>query len=116
MTLNEKITQLKSQYDVLAVIDLDPWHKLNEHDKKSWMRQILSLVHRDLYLDNQRIVFTVSQGDVYVDNDSPAGQLITQLQRRLNEIDISNFFIWCHIYEYYRKFFKYKERDRSFKL
>jgi len=93
MKLEEKVTELKLQYDVLAVIDLDPWHDQTEYNKKSWLIQILSLVHRDSYLDNQRIVFTISQGDVYVDSDSSAGQLLTQLQRRLNEIDISNFFV-----------------------
>ena len=93
MTLEEKITKLRSQYDVLAVVDLDPWHSLHEYDKKSWMREIIGSVHRDPYLDNQRIVFTLSQGDVYADIESPAGQMLTQLQRRLNEIDISNFFI-----------------------
>ena len=93
MKLEEKITQLKSQYDVLAVIDLGPWHNQHEYDKKSWMRQTLSLVYRDSYLDNQRIVFTISQGDVYEDGNSIAGQLLTQFQQRLNEIDISNFFV-----------------------
>ena len=93
MILEEKITQLKSQYDVVAVINLDPWHDMHEYDKKSWMREIIGSVHQDPYLDNQRIVFTISQGDVYTDHDSIAGQLITQLQRRLNEIDISNFFV-----------------------
>lgn len=93
MTLEEKIIELKSQYDVLAVIDLDPWQVLHEHDKKSWMRETLAPIHRDTYLDNQRILFTSSQGDVYADDHSPAGQLLTQLQRRLNEIDISNFFV-----------------------
>jgi hypothetical protein len=93
MTLEEKITQLRSQYDVVAVVNLDPWHDLHEYDKKSWMREILSPVYQDSYLDNQRIVFTASQGDVYADGENTAGQLITQLQRRLNEIDISNFFV-----------------------
>jgi MoaA/NifB/PqqE/SkfB family radical SAM enzyme len=93
MTLDEKIKQLKSQYDVLAVIDLDPWHDLYEYDKKSWMRQILSPVYQESYLDNQRILFTISQGDVYKDSQTPVGELITQFQRRLNEIDISNFFV-----------------------
>lgn len=93
MTLEEKITKLRSQYDVLAVVDLDPWHSLHEYDKKSWMREIIGSVHRDPYLDNQRIVFTLSQGDVYADIESPAGQMLTQLQRRLNKIDISNFFV-----------------------
>lgn len=93
MKLEEKITQLKSQYDVLAVIDLDLWHDQPEHNKKPWLRQTLSLVHRDVYLDNQRILFKATRGDVYADNDSVAGQMLTQLQRRLNEIDISNFFV-----------------------
>jgi radical SAM protein with 4Fe4S-binding SPASM domain len=93
MTLDEKITELKSQYDVLAVINLDPWHEQNEYEKKPWMRQILSLVSQESYLDNQRIVFTISQGDVYNNSNSLAGQLLTQFQRRLNEIDISNFFV-----------------------
>jgi radical SAM protein with 4Fe4S-binding SPASM domain len=93
MKLAEKITELRSQYDVLAVIDLDPWHDIHEYDKKSWMRETLSPVYRDPYLNNQRIVFTNSQGDVYADEESVAGQLLIQLQRRLNEIDISNFFV-----------------------
>jgi radical SAM protein with 4Fe4S-binding SPASM domain len=93
MTLEEKITELKSQYDVVAVIDLDPWHKLHEYDKKSWLQQILGPVHRESYLHNQRIIFTTSQGDVYENMESRAGILITQLQRRINEIDISNFFV-----------------------
>ena len=93
MTLEEKIAELQSQYDVVAVIDLDPWHDLHDYDKKSWMRETLGPVHRDTYLDNQRILFKTSRGDVYANEKSLAGQLITQLQRRLNEIDISNFFI-----------------------
>ena len=93
MKLEEKITELKSQYDVVAVINLDPWHDQDDHNKKPWMREIIGSVHRDPYLDNQRIVFTLSQGDVYADGESTAGQLLTQLQRRLNEIDISNFFV-----------------------
>ena len=93
MKLEEKIAELKSQYDVVAVIDLDPWHDLAEYNKTSWLRQILSSVHRDPYEDNQRIILKTSRGDVYTDDQSPAGHLITQLQRRLNEIDISNFFV-----------------------
>jgi MoaA/NifB/PqqE/SkfB family radical SAM enzyme len=93
MTLEENITALKSQYDVLAVISLDPWHDLSEYNKKPWLRQIISLVHQEVYLDNQRIVFTITKGDVYENTESQAGKLITQLQSRLNEIDISNFFV-----------------------
>jgi len=93
MTLEENIIALKSRHNVLAVISLDPWHDLPEYDKKPWLRQIISLVHQEVYLDNQRIVFTITKGDVYENTESRTGKLITQLQRRINEIDISNFFV-----------------------
>jgi len=93
MTLDEKITELQSQYDVLAVIDLDPWHDLNTYDKKPWMIKTVQSVHRDYYDTTQRILFTMSRGDIYEDVEQSAGQLLTQLQRRLNSIDISNFFV-----------------------
>jgi|694.fasta_scaffold00324_29 radical SAM protein with 4Fe4S-binding SPASM domain len=93
MTLNEKITELQSQYDVLAVIDLDPWHDLNIYNKKPWMIKTVQSVHRDYYDTTQRILFTMSRGDIYEDVEQSAGQLLTQLQHRLNDIDISNFFV-----------------------
>jgi hypothetical protein len=93
MKLEEKIAQLKSQYDVVAVVDLDPWHDLPEYEKKHWMRETLTRTRRDSYLDNQRILITLTRGDVYIDNKCLTGQVIKQLQRRLNEIDISNFFV-----------------------
>jgi MoaA/NifB/PqqE/SkfB family radical SAM enzyme len=93
MTLEEKITELRSQYDVVAVIDLDPWHDQHEYDKRPWLREIIGLAHRDSYLNNQRVVFTTSRGDVYENIESRTGKLIAQLQRRLKEIDISNFFV-----------------------
>jgi radical SAM protein with 4Fe4S-binding SPASM domain len=35
----------------------------------------------------------MSRGDIYEDVEQSAGQLLTQLQHRLNDIDISNFFV-----------------------
>jgi hypothetical protein len=93
MTLDEKITELQALYEVVAVVDLDPWHDLNTYDKKSWMIKTIESVYRDQYTDNQRILFTMSRGDVYEGTEESAGQLLTQLQRRLNVIDISNFFV-----------------------
>ena len=42
---------------------------------------------------NERIIFTLTRGDVYADNKVVAGSVITQFQKRLNEIDISNYFV-----------------------
>ena len=93
MTLEEKITELKAQYDCVAVIDMDPWHDLVATDRKAWMRDTLEVVHRSEYSPEQRLIFTLSRGDVYSDTHSRCGDFLTQFQRRLNEIDISNFFV-----------------------
>ena len=93
MTLQATIDQLKTQYNVIDVVDLDPWHDQIEHAKKSWLRNKLQTVYHETYNDNDRIIFTLSNGDVYADEFSEAGSLLTEFQRRLNEIDISNFFV-----------------------
>jgi organic radical activating enzyme len=93
MTLEERISQLKQQYEVLSIVDLDAWHTLDDHKKKFWLREQLESLRRDAYTDNQRLVFTLSQGDRYADQLSDAGVVLTDLQRRLWEVDISNFFV-----------------------
>ena len=93
MTLDKRITELKSQYDVLAVVDLDPWHDMVDYETKNWFRKILTEIHKEAYRDNERIIFTLTCGDVYADITTVAGSILTQLQKRLNEVDISNYFV-----------------------
>lgn len=93
MTIKEQLKELKNLYDVVAVIDLDQWYELDNHKKKSWFRDVIQPTHKKVYENNQRLVFTLSRGDRYVDNQAQAGYILTQLQRRINEVDISNFFI-----------------------
>ena len=59
MTLDKRITELKSQYDVLAVVDLDPWHDMVDYETKNWFRKILTEIHKEAYRDNERIIFTI---------------------------------------------------------
>jgi radical SAM protein with 4Fe4S-binding SPASM domain len=92
MTLQDKITELSNQYNVVSVIDLDPWHDLNVFQQEFWLRKALSKAHKDRYEDKERIIFTLTRGDVYKDQDAAAGSLLMQLQRQLNEVDISNYF------------------------
>ena len=91
--MKQTLQDLYSQYSVVAQIDLDPWHDLDEHKKKQWLRTILQQVHRDVYADNERLIFTLTRGDVYTDEYSQTGSLLLEFQRRLNEVDISNFFV-----------------------
>jgi radical SAM protein with 4Fe4S-binding SPASM domain len=93
MNLDEKLQQLQQQYDVVATVNLDLWHDLEEYETKLWFNKILSTVYKEVYQPNQRILFTLTTGDVYSDGAAELGKLMYQLQIRLNEIDISNYFV-----------------------
>jgi organic radical activating enzyme len=93
MTLDSLLQELKKSYEITDFIDLDPWHDQEEHNKKNWLRDLLQSAHKETFADNQRVVFTLTRGDVYADEQSSVGSLIIEFQRRLNEIDISNFFV-----------------------
>lgn len=93
MTLEEQLKELKDRYDVVAVIDLDPLYELDNHKKQSWFRDVIDSKYKAIYENNQRLVFTLSRGDRYIDETARAGYILTQLQHRINEIDVSNFFV-----------------------
>lgn len=93
MTLQEKIKELSIQYKIVAEIDLDSWKEMADYQIKNWFRKILSEVHKEVYQPDDRIIFTLTTGDRYANYDAVAGSIITQLQKRLNEVDISNFFV-----------------------
>jgi len=93
MTLLKQIKELSKQYSVVSVIDLDPWHDLDVFQQEFWLQKVLSAVHKDCYKNNERIIFTLSKGDTYKNQDAAAGSLLIQLQRQLNDIDISNYFV-----------------------
>ena len=93
MTLQEKIAELRTQYDILAEINLDSCHDMAEFHVKHWFKKIMSEIHKEEYSPNERIIFTLTRGDVYANKEAVAGAVITQFQKRLNEIDISNYFV-----------------------
>ena len=93
MTLQEKIKELSVQYKIIAEVSLDNWHEMVDYQTKNWFKKILTEIHKDAYEDNERIIFTLTCGDRYNSIDSPGGAILTQLQKRLNEVDISNFFV-----------------------
>ena len=93
MTLQEKIKELSTQYKIVAEVNLDAWHEMTDYQTKNWFRKILSEIYKTAYEPNERIVFTLSSGDRYSNVNTAAGAILTQLQKRINEVDISNFFI-----------------------
>lgn len=80
-------------YEILATVDLDPWHDKTAINRVIWLKQILQQQHRDFYEPNQRLVFTLSRGDVYNSSESATGAFLKEFQRILNEVDISNAFV-----------------------
>lgn len=93
MNLQEKIKELSDQYKIIAEVSLDSWHGMADYQTKNWFRKILTEIHKDTYENNERIIFTLTYGDRYNNVESAGGDILTQLQKRLNEVDISNFFV-----------------------
>jgi MoaA/NifB/PqqE/SkfB family radical SAM enzyme len=93
MNIKEKIQELEKIYEILHVVDLDPWHDVPFYQKSIWLQTQLTGLYRSQFEYNQRIVFTLSRGDVYKTQDTVSGNLLTDFQSQLNAIDISNFFV-----------------------
>ena len=93
MILQDKIKELSTQYKIVAEVNLDSWHEMTDYQTKNWFRKILSEIYKTAYEPNERIVFTLTSGDRYSNINTAAGAILTQLQKRINEVDISNFFI-----------------------
>lgn len=93
MTIEKTVEDLKQKYHVLNVIDLDPWHDIPFYQKSRWVQNQLMSVRKDEFKDNERLIFTLTRGDVYDNEDAVAGNLLRDFQSQLNSLDISNFFV-----------------------
>ena len=89
MNIEQHLEQLRSEFEVLAVIDLDKW--TDDFDlSRNWLENKCKELHRDVYEIAQRMVF-VQRHDFY--NNTPTGIILENLQVILNLVDISNFFV-----------------------
>jgi len=79
-------------YEIVAEIDLDHWHTLPYGQARQWLLEQCQLIHKDCYADNQRIVFTQTVGDLYVQTQT-LGIILRNLQLTLNKVDISSNFV-----------------------
>ena len=84
------INDLKKQYDIVDIVDLDNWDQNYEHSQQ-WLEASCQQLHKEVFLPNERIVFLHSK-DFYVHGDS-VGIVLKNLQVILNEVDISNAFV-----------------------
>jgi radical SAM protein with 4Fe4S-binding SPASM domain len=90
MNIQQQLEQLKQQYQVLDVVDLDTWTDDYE-SSTNWLTRRLQAAHQLEYTPEQRLAFLHSR-DYYIDGNS-MGLILRNLQIALNEVDISNFFV-----------------------
>lgn len=89
MTRDQCLEQLQTQHDIVAHIDLDLLTDVPVYERSSWINKKLIALWQDSFKDNQRIVVTLT-------NRQPAmvvNDWLQELQRQVNAVDISNFFI-----------------------
>lgn len=92
-TLEQLLEKYQTQFDIVDVVSLDDWYSLADYERPKWLRKKIEAVYQSCYELNQRIVFTLTQGDEYLKETDSAGVILTTLQELLNQIDISNFFV-----------------------
>jgi len=88
-TIQDTVEKLCSQYQVVAVLDLDYWFTDDYTASKEKLLQDLRKIHQSVYENNQRIILTQSC-DVVLNNKSI---VLSNLLLALNEVDISVFFV-----------------------
>ena len=89
MNIQQHIDQVKSTFDILAVINLNEWNEDFELSR-NWLENTCKQLHQDSYQDHQRIVF-LYQKDFYDKNNNRI--ILKNLQEILNFVDISNYFV-----------------------
>jgi MoaA/NifB/PqqE/SkfB family radical SAM enzyme len=93
MTLEQLLKTYQSKHNIHGVINLDDWYSISFWEQPAWLRQQLEKLYLPEYQMNQRIIVTLSQGDEYADESAQVGDILSSLQKLLNQIDISNFFV-----------------------
>jgi radical SAM protein with 4Fe4S-binding SPASM domain len=93
MTLEQLLKVYQSKHDIHGVINLDDWYSMSFWEQPVWLKQQLENLYLSEYQLNQRILVTLSQGDEYADESAQVGDILSSLQKLLNQVDISNFFV-----------------------
>jgi radical SAM protein with 4Fe4S-binding SPASM domain len=92
-TLEQLLKKYQDTFDIVGVVNLDDWYSLADYERAVWLRKQIELLYSPFYEKNQRIVFTLTQGDEYHKPSDHSGVILNTLQELLNQVDISNFFV-----------------------
>ena len=86
MTFDQIIKKLYNDYDIIGHIDLDLLKDVQTYEHAGWLNKQLMSVYQPEYKNNQRLVVSIK-------NLAVTNNLAQELQRQLNSVDISNYFV-----------------------
>ena len=89
--ISHAVSKLAEQYELIGnPIDLSCFY---ENDGENTIFNLLSELHRPVFENNQRILIIQPDNDLYSYTENIASDSLIFLQKALQKIDISNFFI-----------------------
>lgn len=89
MTLSEQLEQLNNSYKIIGQIDLNDLESVPIYQHAHWINRSLTVLYQQTYENDQRIIVTAD----YSEWNSKINDVLCELQRQINSVDISNFFI-----------------------
>jgi len=91
MNTDDKVKQLTKLYDIINILDLNEWFSMSLYKRSAWLEKKLMDIRKDKYEDNQRMIFVLTAKAECQQNVT--NNVLLSLQKAVNKVDISNFFI-----------------------
>ena len=89
MSLNNHIAELSKTYNIVGQINLNELESMPSYQHARWINRKFTELYQPAYQNNQRIIVTLD----YKCWKLHINDILQELQRQINAIDISNFFI-----------------------
>lgn len=89
MTYEQQLEHLRKTHRILGVIELDSLLTVSPAQWSKWLGEKLQPLYKPAYENNERIVFAIKG----YKSALQVSDLLSEVQRQLNDIDISNWFV-----------------------
>jgi len=90
ITLEDLVKKYFAEYNIVDTINLDNWYSLSDNERVNWIRSRLEKIYNSAYDENDRILFTLAQGDEYSNENDQLGLILKTLQQQLLQMNIGN--------------------------
>ena len=89
MNMQQTLIDLEEKFNIVGRINLNDLDSIPIFRHTQWINSKLTEIYQSAYADDQRIIVTAN----YTHWDSKISDTLQLLQRQLNAVDISNFFV-----------------------